>query len=67
MSFFNSIGSAISIVDVCNERTNSEIEKSINEEKVLTKKIAKAKKEIEEFSLEADESFLNDTTNIIRD
>lgn len=63
MGFFSSIGSA----NVCYERNNTEIEKSINEEKLLTEKISEAKKEIEEFSLEADESFLNGTTNKLKD
>lgn len=65
MGFFNSIGSSIptaSVIAALNDN-NTNIEKSINEEKELNKKFASAKQEIEDFSLEPDESFFNNKVN----
>lgn len=70
MGFFSSIGniptsafsSAISEIEVVKDKTEDSLE-----EKELTTKIALARKEIEEFSLEPDESFFNDTTNKLKD
>ncbi len=71
MGFFNSIGSSIStattVANLFNESTDTKIEKNINKEQELTKRIAQAKQEIESFSLDPDESFLNDTTNKLKD
>jgi len=64
MSFFSSIGSAISaaVSEIEKEKTEDSLE-----EKELTTKIALARKEIENFSLDPDESFLKDTTNKLKD
>lgn len=64
MNIFESISTFNS--SALSESTRTKIEDSL-EEKILTKKISEAKKEIEEFSLEADESFLNDATNKLKD
>ena len=70
MGFFSSIGnistsafsSAISEIEVVKDKTEDSLE-----EKELTTKIALARKEIEEFSLEPDDDFFNDTINDNKD
>ena len=77
MSFFSSIGSernsavssAISIVSTSSTLSSviSEVDESSKTEKELTKKITAAEIEIENFSLEPDESFFDNTTNKTKD
>lgn len=67
MGFFSSIGniptSAFSSAIFDSTTTKAEMLR----DQALTKKIDAAKQEIENFSLEPDESFFNDTTNKLKD
>ena len=60
LSSMNSFNSALGA-------PTSEVNKSSNAEKKLTKKITEAEIEIENFSLEPDEDFSNNTTNKTKD
>lgn len=66
MGFFSSMGSLSSLNSALSAPT-SEIDESSNAEKELAKKITEAEIEIENFSLEPDESFFDNTTNKIKD
>ena len=77
MGFFSSTGSernsavssAISVVSTSSTLSSviSEVDEGSNTEKELTEKITEAEIEIENFSLEPDENFSNNTINKIKD
>lgn len=69
MGFFSSIGSSINAFEInsVTPNTHTDMEKLRNEEESLANKIAKAKVEVEYFSLEPDEDFSNNTINKTRD
>ena len=69
MGFFSSISSSINASEInsVTPNTHTDMEKLKGEERELTKKIAAAKIEVENFSLELDEDFFDNTINKIRD